>query len=626
MSIKREVIEILESLGIEDVENFLEVPPQPEFGDLAFTCFELAKKEKRNPKEVAEKLVKKIKIPGDSLISKVEAKAGYVNFFFDWEKFSEIKLKEVLTKKEEYGKPAKIKKKKIMVEHTSTNPNKALHIGHTRNSCLGDCLARILDFCGHDIVVVNYIDDSGAQVADIIVGFKFLGIPMETKQKFDQYCGNDVYVKVNDLYDVNPELLEKKKFVIQKIEEGNNEIAKFSREIVQKILLEQLKTCWRINIFYDLLNMETDIIYFKFWEKAFESLKKRKFVYLATEGERANCWLLKLSDLPEFKGMENPDINLVRSDGTVVYVGKDIAYAMWKHGLLNEDFNYDKFVKQPNKKILWMTTLKKGVKKHPVFNDVDISIAVIDIRQSYYQDAVKAALKLISEETKNYIHYAYELVSLSSKTAQQLGIAVEKDKEFIHMSGRMGWFINTDVVLDALFKKTLEETKKRNPNMKEKDLKEIAEKIATSALRYELVKISPEKIIIFDLDEALELEGNTGPYLQYAHTRCRGILEKAGKWKPNFKIEKMTEEEKQLVKTLARFTEVVEQAAKDLRPHYICNYAYELATALDKFYEFCPVLKANEKLKNFRLALVDATRIVLENSFNLLGIEAPEKM
>jgi arginyl-tRNA synthetase len=628
LMLKEHVAKILKFyLKDVEVEKYLEIPPQPDLGDLAFTCFELAKVEKRNPRDIAADIVDGIKLPKGSLIEKVEVKGGYVNFFFNWRKISEIALKEVLDKKEKYGKPDKVEKKKIMVEHTSTNPNKALHIGHTRNSCLGDSLARILGFCGHDIVVANYIDDSGAQVADVIVGFKFLNIPMETTMKFDQYCGDEVYVKVNKLYETNQDLMEKKKFVIQKIEEGKNEIAEFSSEIVNKILLEQLKTCWRINISYDLLNMETDLLHFKLWEKAFETLKEKGFAYLATDGERADCWLLKLSDLPEFKGMENPDTTLVRSDGTVVYVGKDISYAMWKHGLLKEDFKYDKFVTQPNKKTLWATTSKKGVSKHPIFKDVDISINVIDVRQSHYQNAVMAALKLISGKTKNYFHYAYEVVSLSTKTAQQMGIAIEEDKEFVHMAGRKGWFVNTDVTLDALFKKTLEETKKRNPTMNEKELKEIAEKIAISTLRYELTKISPEKIIVFDLDDALKLEGNTGPYLQYAHTRCCGILEKAGKWKPGFSAEKISEQEKELMKTLMNFPEIVENAAKDLKPHYICNYAYELATILDKFYELCPVLKAEtEQQKNFRLSLVQATKIVLSNALNLVGMEALEKM
>ncbi|MEM5772952.1 MAG: arginine--tRNA ligase [Candidatus Aenigmatarchaeota archaeon] len=621
--IEGEVEEILNKAGVKEVR--LEVPKVKEFGDIAFPCFDLAKQKKQNPQKIAEEIVRNIKFQKKNFIEKIEAKSGYVNFFFDWKKISAWILKKILSEGEKYGKPIKIEKKKIMIEHTSTNPNKALHIGHIRNSCLGDCLARILSFYGHDVIVANYIDDSGAQIADVIVGFKFLNIPLQTEKKFDQYCGDEVYVKVNKLYETNPEILEKRKFVIKKIEEGNNEIAKFSDEIVHKILLEQLKTCWRLNIFYDLVNKETDIIRSKLWEKAFNALKRKSFIYFATKGEKAGCWMFKLSDLNEFKKLKEPDVTLVRSDGTVVYVGKDIAYAMWKHGLLKQDFKYKKFVVQPNKKILWSTTSEEGESKHPSFKNVDISINVIDVRQSHYQNVVKSVLNIISKKTKNYIHYAYEVVSLSSKTANQLGIPLEK--KIIHMAGRKGWFINADTVLDALFKKALGETKKRNLSMSEVELREIAEKIAVSSLRYDLVKVSPEKIIVFDLDEALRLQGNTGPYLQYAYTRCHNILKKADKWKPEFSVDKISIEEKNLLKSLMEFPEIVERSAKDLKPHYIANYAYNLATIFDRFYEACPVLKAEtDEKKNFRLTLVEATKTVLGKALELLGIETLEKM
>lgn len=629
MNAKHEVINILEkivSLTHKEIEEALEIPPQPEFGDLAFPCFDLAKKEKRAPQQIAQQIVEKIKIPKGGLVSSVEAKAGYVNFFFRWEGIAEQTLKQVLARKERFGKPEKIERKKIMVEHTSVNPNKALHIGHTRNSCLGDSLARILSFCGHDVEVANYIDDTGAQVADIIVGFKFLGMPLKTEKKFDRYCGDDVYVKVNNTYETDSGLLEKKKLILKKIEEGKNEIADFSQDLVKKILLEQLKTCWRMDIFYDLINKESDIIHLKLWENVFESLKNKNLVYRATEGEKNGCWLLKLSDLPEFRGMKNADLTLIRSDGTVVYVGKDIPYAMWKHGLSEQDFGYKKLVTQPNKKTLWTTTIEMGEKEHPDFKGVDISINVIDVRQSYYQDSVMAALKLISGKPVEYTHYDYELVSLSSKTAKELGIGTG-EKGFIHMAGRKGWFINTDVVLDALFDKALKETKKRNPDLDEKALKEIAEAIAISALKYELIKISPEKMIVFDLDEALKLEGDTASYLQYACTRCYGILGKAGKWKPNYGVEKLTEHEIKLIKLLNMGPEVIASAATDLRPHYVCNYAYDIVDTFNTFYQFCPVLQAEtEGLKNFRLTLVESTRIVLENVLGLMGLRILKKM
>ncbi len=622
--LKAEVVKTLADIDISANDSILEIPPKEEYGDVSFPCFELAKAEKRSPQEIAEDIARKIKISKHPLLFKVEVRGGYVNFFFYWEKVSEVILRKIFIEKENFGKPL-IQKQKIMVEHTSTNPNKALHIGHARNACLGDSLYRLLKFSGNDMIVANYIDDSGAQLADIIVGLKFLRMSSRTKKKFDHYVGNEVYVKVNKMYENNSELQEKKSFVLQEIERGNNPIAEFAEKIVDRVLTEQLKTAWRLKIFYNLLNKETDILKLKLWENAFETLKNKDLVYLCQEEDRRNCWLLRLSNLPEFANLTNPDITLVRSDGTTLYVAKDIAYAMWKHGLLATDFNYAKFTLQPNKEVVWSTTSKKAAKKHPNFRNVNKSINVIDVRQSYEQDAVSAALKLISKKSKQYIHYDYELVSLSSKTAKQLGLDIEKD--FIHMSGRSGLFVNTDVVLDALHKKAFDEAKKRNTKVNKRILKKIAESIATSALRYQLLKVSPEKMIVFDIDEAIKLQGDTSAYLQYAYTRATSILRKAKRKLFSYKIQKINQHEKNLVRKLLIFPEVLQNSVNDFKINYICNYAYELAAIFDKFYEFCPVVKAeNAATRNFRLALVESTRNVLKICFDFIGIEPLEKM
>jgi len=623
-----EILDSLEKVGIKRELIKLEKPRQ-EFGDLSTNvCFLLAKEFKKPPQQIAEEVVKKLEFSDDSFVERVEAVAGYLNFFLNWKKISEVLLSYILKNEETYGK-VEVEKKRVMVEHTSVNPNKALHIGHVRNACLGDALVRILKFLDQDVVVANYVDDTGNQVADIVVGFKFLGFPLEKPgMKFDHYCGDEVYVKVNKMYKQNSELLEKRKLVIKSIEEGKNELAYFAKQIAEKVLKEQLKTLWRLNIFYDLINWESDIIHLKFWEKAFEMLKKEGYVYYAEEGPAKGCWLFKLSHLPEFKGLKNPDKILVRSDGTVVYAGKDIAYAMWKHGLLDHDFFYKKLTNQPNGKILWETASEEGEKDHPKFNGVDISINVIDVRQSYEQNVVATALKVIGKGKKQYIHYAYEVVSLSKKTAEKLGIETDESKQFVHMSGRKGWFVNADALLDALFKKAYEETKKRNPKESEEFLNSVAEAIAVATFRYEMLKVSPEKIIVFDMDDALKMEGNTASYLQYAHTRCCGILRKAGEWKENFKPTGMlSEKERELVRKLLEFPEVVKKAYEELRPHHLCTYGFELATAFNEFYHTCPVLNAeDESVKMFRLSLVKATKIVLSKLLNLLGIKPLERM
>jgi len=599
------------NINVSDIEEPLK------YGDFAYPCFPLVKGDE-NPVKLAEKLAKEIKI--DFL--EVKNIGPYLNFYVKWDEFSKVLIESI---DEDYGKAEKIEKKRVMVEHTSANPNKALHIGHIRNSCLGDCLSKILKFYGHDVIIANYIDDTGDQMSDLIIGFKVLNMPLTTDKKFDQYCGDDVYVKVNKIYKKREDLLEKKREITKKIEEGNNEIADFSNDIARKILLEQLKTCWRMGIYYDLLNKETDIIQSKLWLKAFEMLKKKKLIYQPTEGEKEGCWLLKLSDLPEFEGMKDADAIIQRSDGTVLYIGKDIAYAMWKHGFLADDFKYNKFTNQPNDTFLWTTTIKNPEKEHPLFNDVKRSIAVIDVRQSYYQDSVIAALKLIAKKDVDYIHYDYELVSLSLNTAKQLDIEAE-GKDFVHMSGRKGLFINTDIVLDMLFKKAYDETKKRNSDAEEDWLKETSEKIAVGALRYELEKISPQKTIIFDIDESLKLEGNSAPYLQYTYTRASSLLRKAGTPK-EFDLSNLKDKKEiNVLKLLALYPEIIEKSVNDLRPHYIASYLYDISNTFNQFYETIPVIISEEKFKNARIKLVESVRKVIESGLNLLGIPTMEKM
>jgi arginyl-tRNA synthetase len=625
MNIEKQIVDEIKSyVKVDELERFLETPPNPEFGDISsILAFSLAKEQKKPPIKIAEEIVKNIKLPERSFFSKVEPKGGYINFFYNYRKIADLLIPSV---DHTYGSSEVGKGKKVMVEHTSVNPNKAFHIGHTRNCCLGDSLARILRFSGYDVQVANYIDDTGSQVADSIVGFKFLGFPLAKEGvKFDQYCGDEVYVSVNKMYEKNPELEEKRKFVLKEIEKGDSEIAIFARELVEKILKSQLQTAWKLNVFYDLLNHESHILKYKFWDIAFEKLKKEGYANLEGYGINEGCWVLKLSQFPQFRGMVNPDKVLVRSDGTVVYAAKDIAYAMWKHGLLGQDFRYAKFIDQPNGNILWTTTLEEGETNYPSFGNVDLSVNVIGAEQSYEQEVVHTALDLLSEEKKRYIHFGYGKVSLSKNTAKQLDVDIG-EKSFVHMSGRKGLYVNADTVLDALTKKAYEESKKRNPSASEDWLKKTAERIAVAAFRYEMVKSDAPKMLVFDLDRSLKLEGDTGPYLQYTYARASSILRKAKKWEyESTKV--LSEHEKRVIKNIMKFPTLVQEATENLKPSQICIYANELATDFNSFYQYYPVLKAeNKNLRNFRLGLVDATRTTLGNSLYLIGIDALEKM
>lgn len=601
-------------------------PPRPEFGDLSVNvAFIIANKLGLNPLEVAETIGDKLRIPEDSLIADFEVhELGYINFKVRYPDLAYRSILDAISK-EDYGSLNIGKGKKVCVEHTSVNPNKALHIGHIRNLVLGDSIYRVLKFTGHDVQILNYIDDSGSQIADIVVGFKYAGFPLEPPKgkKFDRYCGDHVYVRVNELYAEKPELIMKQKEVLKAIEEGNSDIANFAKELTKRILKEQLKTCWRIGAYYDCLNFESHIIETKIWDKLFNVMKDKGIVQFVKEGELSGCWVIKMEGEDEEKVLK-------RSDGTLTYIAKDIPYAAWKIGLIEDPFQYDIFIKQPNGKDLWSSVSGKGKDEHPSFGNSDLAITVIDVRQSRLQKIISYILSLLGGKSeKKYLHLGYEVVSLSKRTADEFGIMIEK-KEFIHMSGRKGIYVNADDVLDALHKKAYEETKKRNPNESEEWHHNIAEKVAISALRFDLIKQDLDKMIVFDLSEALNLEGETGPYVQYAHARASSIIQKAGII-PIVTLDGASllndPIERELVKMISKFDLYVEEAVKNLSPKTLARYAYQLATDFNVFYEKKPVLQEKDETKReARIALVQAFRNVVKTAFSLLGIETPDRI
>lgn len=590
------------------IDKFYEIP-KPEFGDLAITlAFELAKKEGKNPNLIAKELAKKLE--GIKFVKKINVVGGYVNLIFDWLAIA----KDFLQK--ELAIPSIGKGEKIIVEHTSVNPNKALHIGHLRNACLGDALARMLSKAGYDVKVLNYIDDTGLQIGYHLLAFKELGYDFEVKKKFDIYA-SEIYAEIVEKVENSEELKAKAREIIKKLEEGDEEITKLAEKFVRKVLLSQLETLWKFNIFYDLINYESHIILFNLWKEAFELLKQKGFVVKEKEGKHKGCWVIKLSSHPSFENLRETDKVLVRSDGTLVYTAKDIAYAMWKHGILKKDFKYKEFVKQPNGKVLWTTHPEGEAIKG--FNQAKTSINVIDVRQSYVQNVVKAIVEAIKKV--NYLHYAYEVVALSKGTANLLGI--KTNEEFLHMSGRRGIYINADDVFQAVFNKAYEETKKRHAEMSEEKIKEIAKKIATSTIRYELTKIDKSKLIVFDIVESLKLEGHTAPYLQYSYVRAKSLLRKANSWEFEMPTE-INEEEIDLLRKMSQFSIVFQKAVNLLDPSIICNYLAEVCDAFNLFYEKHPILKS--KQKGFRLAIVKKFVELLDFSFDLIGIEKMEVM
>lgn len=609
--------------GLPQVELELLVPNKAGLGDLSCAvALKLARELKRPPAVIAGELQETItKQPLANLISDVKAHpSGYLNFYLNWGEFAKGTLLEATRGVPVLG----LESRRVLIEHTNVNPNKALHVGHARNLVLGDSLARIMKKLGDSVQVVNYIDDSGAQVADVIVGLMFLGFSDQAPPgtKFDTYCGDTVYTGVNRMYEKDPALKEKQREILRGIEEGQGKIYDYAHGIVLRILADQLKTCWELGARYDLLNWESHIVKTGMWSQVFQMMKDDGVATYETQGENAGCWVIKDAELGDEKV-------LVRSDGTILYVAKDIPYAAWKVGLLPDTFKYDVYADQPTGPTLWTTTTGVGRDDRPKFGDAQLAISVIDAKQTRLQKIVSRVLELMgSAEGGRYVHRAYEVVALSKKSAESLGI--ETDKEFVHMQGRKGLYINVDTVLAALRAKAKAETAKRNPSEPETWVDAVAEKIAVAAFRFELLKQDPDKMIAFDIESSLQLQGETGPYLLYSYARARRILDKAGS-EPvvnSASAAKLVHpKEIELVKTISMYDKSIIEAGEYLTPKEVARYAHRLSLLFNEFYEAVPVNSEQDlELRSARLATVDGFSRVLKDSLSLIGIETLEKL
>lgn len=613
------------AMGFPDVDFDVSEPPRKEFGDL--TCnvaFQLARHAKKAPAKIATELAEAMQSgAGKGYIQSIEPHpAGYVNFRANYAAITIDTLGQLFSDPATYGYPRTETPLHVIIEHTSVNPNKALHVGHIRNVIVGDALFRLLRATGHRVTVLNYVDDSGLQVADIVIGFRFAGFSLDPPagKKFDQYAGDDVYVKINEMYEKDPSLSEKRKLVLKDIEEGKSDIAHLASQVTLRVLAEQLKTCWRMKARYDLLNFESHIVASKLWSESFELLKKHGIAKYETEGKNKGCWVI------EAKNEE--DKVIVRSDGTATYVAKDIPYAAWKLGLVKDPFSYDEFARQWDGSALYATALagKEGVME---FNGGQRVITVIDSRQARLQRIISQVLSRIAGDIDSgqYQHLGYEAVTISAETAKALGIDIG-DRDFMHMSGRKGIYVSADYVMDSLHSRAYAEVKVRNPDFDEQTLHRIAEEIAISALRYNMIRQDLDKIITFDIKESLSLEGDTGPYVQYAYARSQRILEKSGQQVGSSGFERLSHEaEIALVIEISKLDLVMEDAANSLSPKTLARYAYSLATTFNLFYEKVPVLKEQDPVtRAARLALVKAFGITLGNALDVLGLVALDRM
>jgi len=623
--------------NIDPPEVILNQTPKIELGELATpVSFELARQIKKPPRTIAEELIARTgRIDG---VQKMQvAGAGYINVFLD--RAAAIRSSRLRAFAGEAGK--------VIVEHTNINPNKAAHIGHLRNAAIGDTFVRVLQAVGRKGEVQNYIDNTGVQVADVIVGLqhvekkslddvrRMIGDP---SVRFDYYCW-DVYARVTPFYASHDDKYALRAQTLKEIEEGGNDTARMAEAVAMTIARCHLQTMGRIHVHYDLLPRESDILHLKFWDHAFRQLREREAIFFEKEGKNKDCWVMRL----ETEGHDEDKI-IVRSNGTVTYVGKDIAYQLWKLGLLNQDFKYDVF---DEKRDVWITTSSGGRPDHPAFGRGETVYNVIDVRQSYVQNVVRQGLVGLGyeEQARRSIHFSYEVVALSPACAEQLGIEISaEDRKRLHIevSGRKGQGVKADDLLDTLEAEARKEVQKRNPDFTPAETEETAHQIAVGALRYFLLKFTRTAIIAFDFKEALNFDGETGPYLQYATVRGNNIVNKLREVQPDFdfgRVHQLLNDPKfavllneandiwELLYIALRLDEIAQQVITTLEPATLAKYAFTLAQRFSLFYHrYRIVSEENPQRQLFYLLVVDLVRETLTKALDLMGIQVPRRM
>jgi arginyl-tRNA synthetase len=642
---------IKEKYGVEALVT-LEKPPKIELGEAASpVCFELAKRLRRAPRQIAQEIANSF--PAISGVSRIEvAGAGYLNAFVDRAAFWQA------LETNDKAQARKDETAKVIVEHTSINPNKAAHIGHLRNAVLGDTIARILRDASQRVQVQNYIDNTGVQVADVVIGFlhmekKSVGEvrAMAAQPAFDYLCW-DLYARVTQFYEQDKaQSAALRGATLRAIEEGRGEVAEMGALIADGIVGFHLRTMKRLGISYELLVRESEILHLKFWDLAFAKLKKAGAVQLAKSGKMAGCWIMP-AEKEQQLNTENTEATeeeeniqdkiIVRSNGTVTYVGKDIAYQLWKFGLLGKDFYYKRWMDAPADEIVWTTTTDENDPAAPHFGEPAARVYnVIDTRQSYLQDVVAQGLRGLghTKAAANSIHFSYEIVALTPRCARELGYELNEEdakKPYVEVSGRKGLGVKADDLITKLEEATLGEVTKRHADMAEKDQQLTAHKIAIGALRFFLLKFTRNTIIAFDFADALSFEGETGPYCQYAVVRIRGIRRKATE--TGGALENSDVAAKFLSGAVgAGLWELLLQAgmldyASDAaigaqEPAFVAKYAFQLAQAFNNFYHKHHILsEADPEKRAFLLALTEVVERQLVRALSLLGIEAPERM
>ncbi|MGA9393559.1 MAG: arginine--tRNA ligase, partial [Candidatus Sulfotelmatobacter sp.] len=626
----------------------VEQPPKVELGDFAIPIFPFAKPLRTAPLKVAETICAEMGSI-DGIAEMLVAPPGYLNVKIDraW-----MATALIANERSSEVTPSR----KILVEHTSINPNKAAHIGHLRNAILGDSFVRLLRYAGREVDIQNYIDNTGVQVADVVVGFthlekKTLGeIEALTRQeRFDYYCW-DLYARVSQWYAQDKENLQARRETLHAIEDASSETAAIAETISNAIIRRHLETMDRLDIEYDFLPRESEILHLHFWDAAFTKLKEAGVLTYETEGKNKGCWVMRragtmsLGDIRPSSISEEDQKVIVRSNGTVGYVGKDIAYHMWKFGLLGRDFGYRRFYRYPNQHECWISAMK-GEKDHPHFGDVAEIYNVIDARQSEAQNTVIEALRGLghNEAADHYTHFSYEMVALTPRCAAELGYTLseeDKNRSYIEVSGRKGFGVKADDLLDQLIVSAKSEVDSRHPQLPDTERLAIAKQIAIGALRYFMLKFTKQSVIAFDFKEALSFEGETGPYAQYAVVRATSIFKKAaidpdaffrdpaGKIDHQDFSEFLKDEPGNEIWALwlaaSKTAYIVDQSITTTEPAYVAKHAFQLAQLFNTFYHRHPILsEVDEKRKQFLLATVAVVRRELIRTLEVMGVTVP---
>jgi len=677
---------LLRTYALDLPKIVIEQPPRVDLGEYALPlAFELAKKLRKAPRKIAEEIVVGIG-PLDGFENFELAGAGYINARVKREELAAALAADVQPK-------AQIPPGKILVEHSSINPNKAAHIGHLRNAILGDTFVRLLQFAGREVDVQNYIDNTGVQVADVVVGFLHLEkksraeIEQLARQpRFDYYCW-DLYARVSQWYEQDKQNLLARQHTLHAIEEGGNETAAIADLISIAVLRRHLETMDRLEIEYDFLPRESEILHLHFWDAAFIKLKEGGVLHLESEGKNKGCWVMKRAGAakPEIgegvkksaedaektnvsKQTEEDDLLrvipltpgvdvrprsaqeklaeedqkvIVRSNGTVGYVGKDIAYHLWKFGLLGRDFGYRKFYRYPNGHECWISTTV-GALDHPHFGDVTEIYNVIDARQAEAQNTVIEALRGLgyTQQADHYTHFSYEMVALTPRCAAELGYelsAEDKTRAYIEVSGRKGFGVKADDLIDTLIASAKKEVDARHERLSDAERLTVATQIAVGALRYFMLKFTKSSVIAFDFKETLSFEGETGPYAQYAVVRATNIFRKGGMEPDQFSaagvdfakyLTGVTGDELwELWLAASKTSHVINQCIATTEPAYLAKHAFQLAQLFNYFYHRHPILtEPDEGRKKFLLATVAVVLRELMRALAVMGITVPPVM